>query len=232
MSNDLFKPHKSGSDQNIQQAPTQEPAASGISLELLEKIASLLKGIETMNGKIADNYDVIDEMRSSLRKLHDQLQNIEVPDTRLDEESREIISAASKTISNGINDINAAVNGAGDTIKKNIEESASQLSKPLNKLVDDLSTDFKTKISKAVEKKVEDTTNSMTWAVVENWLWRSLFLVGGIAWFLVWLYPQIEDIQYPKGALGVLYTVLGILIIPLIFIGVYKWGKSNGNSWY
>ena len=53
MSNDLFKPHKTGSGQK--QDPPQEPAAPGMSGELLEKIVSLLKGIETMNGKIRDD---------------------------------------------------------------------------------------------------------------------------------------------------------------------------------
>ena len=92
MSNDLFKPHKTGSGQK--QDPPQEPAAPGMSGELLEKIASLLKGIETMNGKIADNYDVLDEMKEDLIKLRDQLRNITAPEAQLDEESRNFLLSA------------------------------------------------------------------------------------------------------------------------------------------
>ena len=96
MSNDLFKPHKTGSGQK--QDPPQEPAAPGMSGELLEKIASLLKGIETMNGKIADNYDVLDEMKEDLIKLRDQLRNITAPEAQLDEESRNFLLSAPESI--------------------------------------------------------------------------------------------------------------------------------------
>ena len=232
MSNNIFKPNRPDGNQDKQQVPQQAPATSGINIELLDKVAGLLKGIEAMNGKIADNYDIIDEMRDSLKELRDQLRNIKIPEARLDGESREILSSASDTITSGINDINAAVSGAGDTIMRNIVESTNQLSEPLNKLVDDLSTTFKTKIGKAVEKKAEKATSGVTRSMVENWFWRIIFFIGGIFYFVVWLYPKIEDIHFPNGALGILYTVLAILIVSFLFIGTYKWGKANGGGLY
>lgn len=228
MSNDLFKPHKTGSGQDRQQDPPQEPAASGISLELLEKIASLLKDIETMNGKIADNYDVVDEMRDDLIKLRDQLQNIKVPEARLDDESREFISSASDTISSGVKSIDTALNSAGDTIKMNIEESAKHLSKPL----DDLAKTFETRIGKVVEKKVNSATNSITASKVENWVWRILALTGLIALCMLSLYPKIKEIDYPHGAEGFFWGVVIFWAIIFALYGIYKLGKANSNSWY
>ena len=231
MSNNLFKPNRPGSDQDKQQVPQQAPAAPAISMELLDKIAELLKGIETMNGKIADNYDVIAEMRESLKKLRDQLQNIKAPEARLDDESRKIISSASNTITSGINNFNTAVNNAQDTFKKNIEGSANHLSEPLNKLVDELTTSFKTKIGKFVEEKAKKATSNITLSIVENWIWRVLAITGLFAFCLAWLYPKIEEIDFPGGVEGFLGGVVIMWITAFAVVGIYKWGKANGSRW-
>ena len=171
MSNDLFKPHKTGSGQK--QDPPQEPAAPGMSGELLEKIVSLLKGIETMNGKIADNYDIIDEMRSSLRKLRDQLQNIEVPEARLDEESRNFRLSAP------------------DSITAEVEKRLSEKLEKFSVRLDDVLKDAESSVKKAADGGTSKVTNAVNSAKgeisgfkewCERWLW---YFIGAIIWAIL-----------------------------------------------
>lgn len=171
MSNDLFKPHKTGSGQK--QNPPQEPAAPGMSGELLEKIVSLLKGIETMNGKIADNYDIIDEMRSSLRKLRDQLQNIEVPEARLDEESRNFLLSAP------------------DSITAEVEKRLSEKLEKFSVRLDDVLKDAESSVKKAADGGTSKVTNAVNSAKgeisgfkewCERWLW---YFIGAIIWAIL-----------------------------------------------
>lgn len=171
MSNDLFKPHKTGSGQK--QDPPQEPAAPGMSGELLEKIVSLLKGIETMNGKIADNYDIIDEMRSSLRKLRDQLQNIEVPEARLDEESRNFLLSAP------------------DSITAEVEKRLSEKLEKFSVRLDDVLKDAESSVKKAADGGTSKVTNAVNSAKgeisgfkewCERWLW---YFIGAIIWAIL-----------------------------------------------
>ena len=171
MSNDLFKPHKTGSGQK--QDPPQEPAAPGMSGALLEKIVSLLKGIETMNGKIADNYDIIDEMRSSLRKLRDQLQNIEVPEARLDEESRNFLVSAP------------------DSITAEVEKRLSEKLEKFSVRLDDVLKDAESSVKKAADGGTSKVTNAVNSAKgeisgfkewCERWLW---YFIGAIIWAIL-----------------------------------------------
>ena len=171
MSKDLFKPHKTGSGQK--QDPPQEPAAPGMSGELLEKIVSLLKGIETMNGKIADNYDIIDEMRSSLRKLRDQLQNIEVPEARLDEESRNFLLSAP------------------DSITAEVEKRLSEKLEKFSVRLDDVLKDAESSVKKAADGGTSKVTNAVNSAKgeisgfkewCERWLW---YFIGAIIWAIL-----------------------------------------------
>jgi len=167
----LFKPHKTGSGQK--QDPPQEPAAPGMSGELLEKIVSLLKGIETMNGKIADNYDIIDEMRSSLRKLRDQLQNIEVPEARLDEESRNFLLSAP------------------DSITAEVEKRLSEKLEKFSVRLDDVLKDAESSVKKAADGGTSKVTNAVNSAKgeisgfkewCERWLW---YFIGAIIWAIL-----------------------------------------------
>ena len=171
MSNDLFKPHKTGSGQK--QDPPQEPAAPGMSGELLEKIVSLLKGIETMNGKIADNYDIIDEMRSSLRKLRDQLQNIEVPEARLDEESRNFLLSAPDSIT--------------AEVEKRLSEKLEKFSVRLDDVLKDAESSVKkaadggtSKVTNAVDSAKREISGFKEWC--ERWLW---YFIGAIIWAIL-----------------------------------------------
>lgn len=167
----MFKPHKTGSGQK--QDPPQEPAAPGMSGELLEKIVSLLKGIETMNGKIADNYDIIDEMRSSLRKLRDQLQNIEVPEARLDEESRNFLLSAP------------------DSITAEVEKRLSEKLEKFSVRLDDVLKDAESSVKKAADGGTSKVTNAVNSAKgeisgfkewCERWLW---YFIGAIIWAIL-----------------------------------------------
>ena len=117
MSNNLFKPNKSN-DQDKQQVPQQAPAAPSITMELLDKIAGLLKGIEAMNSKIGDNYDVIDEMRAELNNLCEQFRNIEAPEAILDESSKNFLLSMPEKISNGIDE---RINIKLDEFTKNMD---------------------------------------------------------------------------------------------------------------
>lgn len=165
MSNDLFKPHKTGSGQK--QDPPQEPAAPGMSGELLEKIASLLKGIETMNGKIADNYDVLDEMKEDLIKLRDQLRNITVPEAQLDEESRP------------------------DSIIEEIEKRLSEKLEKFSERLDNVLKDAESSVKKAADGGTSKVTNAVDSAKgeisgfkewCERWLW---YFIGAIIWAIL-----------------------------------------------
>lgn len=171
MSNDLFKPHKTGSGQK--QDPPQEPAAPGMSGELLEKIASLLKGIETMNGKIADNYDVLDEMKENLIKLRDQLRNITAPEAQLDEESRNLLLSAP------------------DSIMAEVEKRLSEKLEKFSVRLDDVLKDAESSVKKAADGGTSKVTNAVDSAKgeisgfkewCERWLW---YFIGAVIWAIL-----------------------------------------------
>ena len=171
MSNDLFKPHKTGSGQK--QDPPQEPAAPGMSGELLEKIASLLKGIETMNGKIADNYDVLDEMKEDLIKLRDQLRNITAPEAQLDEESRNFLLSAP------------------DSITAEVEKRLSEKLEKFSVRLDDVLKDAESSVKKAADGGTSKVTNAVNSAKgeisgfkewCERWLW---YFIGAVLWAIL-----------------------------------------------
>lgn len=173
MSNDIFKPHKVGSGQDRQQDPPQEPAAPGVSGELLEKIASLLKGIETMNGKIADNYDVLDEMKEDLIKLRDQLRNITAPEAQLDEESRNFLLSAP------------------DSITAEVEKRLSEKLEKFSVRLDDVLKDAESSVKKAADGGTSKVTNAVNSAKgeisgfkewCERWLW---YFIGAIIWAIL-----------------------------------------------
>lgn len=173
MSNDIFKPHKTGSGQDRQQDPPQEPAAPGVSGELLEKIASLLKGIETMNGKIADNYDVLDEMREGLINLRDQLRNITAPEAQLDEESRNFLLSAP------------------DGITAEVEKRLSEKLEKFSVRLDDVLKDAESSVKKAADGGTSKVTNAVNSAKgeisgfkewCERWLW---YFIGAIIWAIL-----------------------------------------------
>ena len=131
-------------------------------------------------------------------------------------------------ISSGINDFKAAVNSAGATVSKQIADNAGQLSKPLDKLA----ATFEQRVSNFVEKKTEKATRNVESYVYENWFWRFVALISLSALFLLWLYPKIKDMDFPNGIEGFFYGTLIVSAIPLLLMGIYKWGKSNGNGWY
>lgn len=131
-------------------------------------------------------------------------------------------------ISNDINDFKSAVTSAGATVSKKIADNAGQLSKPLDKLA----ATFEQRVNKFVEKKTEQATRNAEAYVYENWFWRFLALISLSALFLLWLYPKIKYMDFPNDIEGFFYATIIVSVIPLILIGVYKWGKSNGNGWY
>ena len=173
MSNDLFKPHKAGRDQNRQQDSPQEPAAPGMSIELLEKIASLLKGIETMNGKIADNYDVIDEMREDLIKLRDQLRNITAPEARLDEESRNLLLSAPDNITD---DIEELLRGKLDGFSQRLEA----ILKDAEKSAKTASEGGTSRIANAVDSAKREISGFKEWC--KRWIWC---FIGAVLWAIL-----------------------------------------------
>ncbi len=173
MSNNIFKPNRPDGNQDKQQVPQQAPAASDINMELLDKLTGLLKGIETMNGKIADNYDIIDEMRSSLRKLRDQLQNIEVPEARLDDESQKILSSAPDSIT--------------DEVGEKLSEKLGKFSEQLDNILKDAETSIKkaadggtSGVTVAVNSAKTEISGFKSWC--KQWL---RYFVGSIIWAIL-----------------------------------------------
>lgn len=159
MSNNLFKPNRSGNEQ----VPAEEPATSGMNMELLEKIAELLKGIKAANDKVADNCE-------TLKKIHDQLQNLTVPESRLDDESRELLLSAPNSITDDVEKI---------------------LSEKLGKFFEDLDNILKG-AECSIKKAADGGTSKVTNAVIsaegkisrfQSWCDRWLFyFIGAVIW--------------------------------------------------
>ena len=131
-------------------------------------------------------------------------------------------------ISGGIYRFESTVKNAGDIVGKQISDNASKLSEPLDKLA----ATFETRIGRVVEKKAGKATDSITASIVENWCWRVMALTSLIVWCLTWLYPKIQEIDFPNGIEGFAYSVFGIIGVLFFLYGIYRWGKMNGNGWY
>lgn len=131
-------------------------------------------------------------------------------------------------ISGGISNFENAVKNAGESVGKQIDQKANKLSEPLDRIA----SDFEKRIGRVVEKKAEQASNDITSSMVENWFWRTIALVSLIAFCLTWLFPKIREIDFPNGAEGFFYTVVGIIIIIFILYGIYRLGKMNGHSYY
>lgn len=84
----------------------------------------------------------------------------------------------------------------------------------------------------AAESAAKNTTGNITSSVVENWFWRVVCFVALIAYCLAWLFPKVQEIDFPNGMLGFALTVLIIICVCFAIMGVYKWGQMNGNGYY
>ena len=131
-------------------------------------------------------------------------------------------------ISVGIAEFKNTVKTAGESVAEQINKNAGRLSEPLNRVA----SNFESKINRVIEKKAEKATESITMSMVENWVWRTLALISLIVWCLVWLYPKIREIDFPNGAEGFFYAVVGIICGVFLLCAIYQWGKMNGNSYY
>ena len=131
-------------------------------------------------------------------------------------------------ISVGIAEFKNTVKTAGESVSEQINKNAGRLSEPLNRVA----SNFESKINRVIEKKAEKATESITMSMVENWVWRTLALISLIVWCLVWLYPKIREIDFPNGAEGFFYAVVGIICGVFLLCAIYQWGKMNGNSYY
>lgn len=221
-------------------AAAPSPSSDGSELEeLKEELSSIRTAIDTIrndNGLISSSMKTVAGAIGTIpteeerKKQHQEdLQYI------IDNTKKEVtVNLPQQTltqlnnISSGINDFKAAVNSAGATVSKQIADNAGQLSKPLDKLA----ATFEQRVSNFVEKKTEKATRNVESYVYENWFWRFAALISLSTLFLLWLYPKIKDMDFPNGIEGFFYGTLIVSAIPLLLMGIYKWGKSNGNSWY
>ena len=96
-----------------------------------------------MNGKIADNYDVLDEMKEDLIKLRDQLRNITAPEAQLDEESRNLLLSAP------------------DSITTEVEKRLSEKLEKFSVRLDDVLKDAESSVKKAADGGTSKVTNAV-----------------------------------------------------------------------
>lgn len=129
-------------------------------------------------------------------------------------------------MSSQVQELANAISDAETSFSRTIDATVRKVEEPLKKMA----VNFEERIGKTVEKKAEKTLNKASAAVIENWVWRVLTTVGVIAWFITWLYPKIEDIEFPNGVEGFFYTILGVISITFILWGTYQWGK-NSRGW-
>lgn len=222
------------------QAKAPAPSTGSSELEAMKEELSTIKSaideIRKDNGLISASMNTVAEAigtvptederkqqhQEDLQYIIDNTKNKVIVD--LDSSTKSQLNS----ISGGIDRFESTVKNAGDVVDKQISDNASKLSEPLDKLA----ATFETRIGRVVEKKAEKATDSITASIVENWCWRVMALISLICWCIVWLYPKIIEIDFPNGAEGFFYAVVGVIVVIFILYGIYRWGKMNGNGWY
>ena len=226
--------------QQKEQAAAPSQSADNSELESMkDELSSIRTAIDEIrkdNGLISASMNTVAEaigtvpMEEERKRQHQEdLQSI-IDNTRkhvtvdLDPSTKKQLD----NISGGIGKFEAAVITAGESVGKQIDQKANKLSEPLDKLA----STFEKRIGRVVEKKAEQATSDITTSTVENWFWRAIALISLIAWCLTWLYPKIEEIEFPNGIEGFFYAVVGINVVIFLLYGIYRLGKMNGNSYY
>lgn len=220
-----------------------------------EKIAALKEDVSSISATIRS---LRSEIKSEINTLSDAVNTVAAAiGTVPTEEERKnqhendlkyIVENSKKQVSVGldpsaqeqIGSITMQVAGLADKlqeIKNSVSDVDSRLYNTVNNNLtkqeegaDAIVRNLESRMANVVEKKANKALNKASASVIENWVWRVLTTVGVIAWFITWLYPKIEDIEFPNGVEGFFYTVLGVISITFILWGTYQWGK-NSRGW-
>ena len=224
-------------ERNLEKQGTQRDNTELDSLRgKLSSISAAIEEIRKDNGLVSESMNTIAEAIGTVptaeerEKQHQSDIEYIIENTK----QRVVFDFSPKTkeqldnISVGIAEFKNTVKTAGESVAEQINKNAGRLSEPLNRVA----SNFESKINRVIEKKAEKATESITLSMVENWVWRTLALISLIVWCLVWLYPKIREIDFPNGAEGFFYAVVGIICGVFLLCAIYQWGKMNGNSYY
>ena len=224
-------------ERNLEKQGTQRDNTELDSLRgKLSSISAAIEEIRKDNGLVSESMNTIAEAIGTVptaeerEKQHQSDIEYIIENTK----PRVVFDFSPKTkeqldnISVGIAEFKNTVKTAGESVAEQINKNAGRLSEPLNRVA----SNFESKINRVIEKKAEKATESITMSMVENWVWRTLALISLIVWCLVWLYPKIREIDFPNGAEGFFYAVVGIICGVFLLCAIYQWGKMNGNSYY
>lgn len=224
-------------ERNLEKQGTQRDNTELDSLRgKLSSISAAIEEIRKDNGLVSESMNTIAEAIGTVptaeerEKQHQSDIEYIIENTK----QRVVFDFSPKTkeqldnISVGIAEFINTVKTAGESVAEQINKNAGRLSEPLNRVA----SNFESKINRVIEKKAEKATESITMSMVENWVWRTLALISLIVWCLVWLYPKIREIDFPNGAEGFFYAVVGIICGVFLLCAIYQWGKMNGNSYY
>ena len=224
-------------ERNLEKQGTQRDNTELDSLRgKLSSISAAIEEIRKDNGLVSESMNTIAEAIGTVptaeerEKQHQSDIEYIIENTK----QRVVFDFSPKTkeqldnISVGIAEFKNTVKTAGESVAEQINKNAGRLSEPLNRVA----SNFESKINRVIEKKAEKATESITMSMVENWVWRTLALISLIVWCLVWLYPKIREIDFPNGAEGFFYAVVGIICGVFLLCAIYQWGKMNGNSYY
>ena len=224
-------------ERNLEKQGTQRDNTALDSLRgKLSSISAAIEEIRKDNGLVSESMNTIAEAIGTVptaeerEKQHQSDIEYIIENTK----QRVVFDFSPKTkeqldnISVGIAEFKNTVKTAGESVAEQINKNAGRLSEPLNRVA----SNFESKINRVIEKKAEKATESITMSMVENWVWRTLALISLIVWCLVWLYPKIREIDFPNGAEGFFYAVVGIICGVFLLCAIYQWGKMNGNSYY
>lgn len=224
-------------ERNLEKQGTQRDNTELDSLRgKLSSISAAIEEIRKDNGLVSESMNTIAEAIGTVptaeerEKQHQSDIEYIIENTK----QRVVFDFSPKTkeqldnISVGIAEFKNTVKTAGESVAEQINKNAGRLSEPLNRVA----SNFESKINRVIEKKAEKATESITMSIVENWVWRTLALISLIVWCLVWLYPKIREIDFPNGAEGFFYAVVGIICGVFLLCAIYQWGKMNGNSYY
>ena len=201
------------------------------------------------------NENALDNIEMGQERLEAQLKKLAETPSSFDDssemqslkEEQSSIRAAMDEIRKDIGIISASMNTVAEAIGTvpTEEELQKQHQKDLQFIIDnakgnvkvdlDPSTKAQLKnihvgIGKVVEEKLEHARERESWARCENLAWRVIALFCSVSAFLYWLIPRIKELNLDSGAGGFLLLVLLVIIVFFSLVGVYKWGKSQGNS--
>ena len=224
-------------ERNLEKQGTQRDNTELDSLRgKLSSISAAIEEIRKDNGLVSESMNTIAEAIGTVptaeerEKQHQSDIEYIIENTK----QRVVFDFSPKTkeqldnISVVIAEFKNMVKTAGESVAEQINKNAGRLSEPLNRVA----SNFESKINRVIEKKAEKATESIIMSMVENWVWRTLALISLIVWCLVWLYPKIREIDFPNGAEGFFYAVVGIICGVFLLCAIYQWGKMNGNSYY